>query len=69
MLSLIVSTILMVLLLSVGCAKVYDKVSNHLFYKFGYIKGSILDNLFILILSVIMATAILTVFNILGGLG
>lgn len=68
MLSLIVSTILMVLL-SVGCAKVYDKVSNHLFYNFGYIKGSILDNLFILILSVIMATAILTVFNILGGLG
>lgn len=68
MLSLIVSTILLVLL-SIGCAKVYDKISNHLFHKFGYIKGSILDNLLIVILSVIMITAILTVFNMLGVLG
>lgn len=67
MLSLIVSTILLVLL-SVGCAKTYDKVSNHLFHKFGYIKGSILDNLFIVILSVLMITSILTVFNMLGSL-
>nr|WNM56242.1 hypothetical protein CoNPh38_CDS0366 [Staphylococcus phage S-CoN_Ph38] len=37
-----------------------------MFHRFGYIKGSILDNLFILILSVIMSTAILTVFNMLG---